>query len=146
MPFDSMPERALLQRLVFLRDRLRQALPENFTWDYSFIRRKNACGTAGCALGLAMETMPDFDAFINLGPNGERSAYDAAVWFGISLEQFIYVFHSAPAGTKVADITPDQVADRIDTVLWEHELAELTEAMRRVCGSGERHLGGPVPA
>lgn len=146
MPFDCMPAGSGLDRLRALRDRLRQALPENFTWDYSFIRRKNACDTAGCALGLAMETMPDFDALINLGPNGERSTYDAAVWFGISLEQFIYVFLYAPAGAKVADITPDQVADRIDTVLWEHELAELTEAMRRVCGSGERHLGGLVPA
>lgn len=146
MPFDCMPSGSGLDRLRALRDRLRQALPENFTWDYSFIRRKNACGTAGCALGLAMETMPDFDAFINLGPNGERSAYDGGVWFGISLEQFIYVFLYAPAGTKVADITPDQVADRIDTVLWEHELTELTEEMRRVCGSGERHLGGLVPA
>lgn len=139
MPFDFMPSNGL-HNLYALRDRLLQALPPDFTWDYGYVLRKNDCGSAGCALGLAFETMPAFKALID--QQGIHSEFGTAALFGINQTEFNFIFLFVPVGRAVEEITPAEVAARIDQVL----LARDRKALVHTSASGERRVGGLVPA
>lgn len=62
MPFDGTKEKPLSRaRLYELLDVLRQPMPKDFAWDFSQVKVYRGCGTAGCALGLAMVMFPEFE-------------------------------------------------------------------------------------
>lgn len=139
MPFDSLPENGL-HNLVRLRDHLRAPLPTAFEWDYGYVMRHKRCGSAGCALGLALVTMPDFRARFSA-----RQSFDGAPYFGISVTEFQFVFLYVPLGQRVEDVTPAEVARRIDEVLRVRSLMARAQEPE-VKASGVRRLGGPALA
>jgi hypothetical protein len=52
MPFDGRENTPALNRARLI-EALRAPMPENFEWDFRQIEKEVACGTAGCAMGLA---------------------------------------------------------------------------------------------
>lgn len=47
------------QRLALLAEALRHQLPERFKWNFATTYVREACGTTGCALGLAATMWPE---------------------------------------------------------------------------------------
>ena len=119
------------ERLIALRDLLREGLPEGFYWHYDFIggaytmlndyermcvREENHCGSAGCAIGLYAVVTRDVPI---QRPNET---------FGLSddqIDRIFYGYHDLYLERYghdfMEDAKPHDVADVIDLVLEEEK-------------------------
>lgn len=120
------------ENLLWLRDALRAEMPLGFAWDFShiYVRPVNRCGSAGCALGLAMQRWPEALVPSQFKPSGDRRypAHVTAVtglgvheqwarFFGMPTDIFVAIFLAQAKFYGVAtrlDVTPAMVASAID--------------------------------
>jgi hypothetical protein len=113
MPFDMTPTDAPLERRRRLIAALRSEMPSGFKWNFLFVHEKRACGTVGCALGLAKE----------IGILDEPLLSDAANKFNLSREQANLIFYPPPHnirriyGCAFSKVTPAMVADALERTL-----------------------------
>ena len=113
MPFDGTHETPTLRRARLI-EALRAPMPDNFTWDFSDIRYHTDCGTAGCAIGLAME----------IWPNDRRIIHDyPEKFFGITENEANRIFFScgnykfAMNDVRPEDVRPEMVADALEALV-----------------------------
>ena len=99
MPFDSLPQegpRHGLALLAALKQRLEQEPPPRFTWNFMIEYEPHSCGTIGCALGLAWETLPEFRAMVKLRPIGmlgyKFNTAQVAEAFGLGIDATLCLF------------------------------------------------------
>jgi hypothetical protein len=106
-------------RLAFLASTLRNLKTDfpDHTWDFTAVDRVRECGTCGCAAGLAQMLWPAaWDALMDDRTN---PYYWGCVGdlLGISKDSAEYIFSSRGRHDESRDVTPEEVADRIDTVM-----------------------------
>lgn len=119
-------------RLALLSARLRKRLPKNTKFYMGYWRKERDCETVCCAIGLAA-SMPqfrkmglklengawfDFPVF-----DGEREFSAAARLFECEYETAIWLFAPESYKGPRGDITPTEVADRIDALIVGGTLA-----------------------
>ena len=121
MPFDDRgflkddaltfsPGKEGLRKLAVL---LRADMPENFRWDYSVpCDRRGACGTIGCAYGLAKTVWPELEL------HGIEMIGTLCKAFGLETYAAIEIFYCARTyGKEWRQVTPHDVANAIDRYL-----------------------------
>lgn len=132
MPFDG-NGRLDRARLAALAKALRQPMPPNFYWafdmdlvtikDFVEIRGRNgeacnlpegACGSAGCALGLACVLWPDFHSAWK-----DTFRTDEAAMVDMPDKDFWKIFYRPYPGCDWK-VPPEVVADRIEHFLKEN--------------------------
>jgi len=89
---------------------LRGPLPENFHWNFEFIKTETACGTAGCALGWFMHAWPKKFYHYNIWEN-------ALTAFDMLFEDATYIFSYESAfrrSLKPNEVTPAMVANDME--------------------------------
>lgn len=118
MPFDVAIEAPALRRAVLI-EALRQQMPKGFIWDYSLGYDKRSCGTAGCALGLAValgllkRPAPGIvAAYSLLKPAMEMFGLDDAAARRIFYSPETYGFDSEDWNA----VTPMMVADELEKI------------------------------
>jgi hypothetical protein len=106
-------------RLAFLASTLRNLKTDfpDHTWDFTAVERNRECGTCGCAAGVAQMLWPAaWDALMD---NPSTSYYWGCMgeMLGISMDSAEYIFASRGDHRESRDVTPEEVADRIDAVM-----------------------------
>lgn len=116
MPFDGRYISTPAMRRAILISALRHPMPPEFTWDYGCFHTRTACGTTGCALGLARTIFPDER---RLRRKFWRPFKAWAEVFGITPKQAGRIFCSRETYhvQKLGDVTPHQVADQLEKVV-----------------------------
>lgn len=127
MPFDPTPvtlpaisrNGVELANLRMLADALEREMPEGWTWDFATVH--NDCGTAGCALGLAIFLgiiVHNLDAAI-----ATAWGYREKVYFGLDgaeANRIFYEMITYGMGT-LSDVTPAMVAAELRRVIAREE-------------------------
>jgi hypothetical protein len=120
------------ERLLFLQDALRSPMPPGLRFRMNTWRANlppgepDGCGTAACALGyatmlpaLAAEGLTWHDTrFMGVVTFGDHVSYGAGeIFFGLDEGQSEYLFDPWAYDCDEGEITPADVAGRIDEVL-----------------------------
>jgi hypothetical protein len=111
MPFDVATETPAIRRARLI-EALRGNMPPNHEWNFTFSYEERGCGTAGCAIGVAIrlgiiENTHPFDRYDHIK---ER--------LGLSDHQ-MSVFRSdgaGPYGVLATAVTPGMVAEALEKI------------------------------
>ncbi len=113
MPFDSAPSVSLNRSLLL--NALRSPLI-NYEWDFETVHRKTKCGAVGCAFGLSQELGihnfcegRPFEAAYGVPPGSVRKA-------------LLCDFAVETYGVSAAQVTPQMVADKLESVFADNTL------------------------
>lgn len=125
-------------RLALLSARLRKPLPKHTTFDLSRWQRKTECGTACCAVGLAM-TMPEFKKMglkkdmsmgVTLPTFGIYENWGAVhEFFGLKHQTAVWLFDKYEYPSRSRTL-PTEVADRIDALIAGGTVAKAKAIMK----------------
>lgn len=94
---------------------LRAPMPKGFHWDFREVSAPHECGTAGCAIGLAMEIgLIDGEAG---WPNPTMLASRLAIVTGLSHAnsgRIFLAYDSEYENVKLSDVSPEMVATALE--------------------------------
>lgn len=117
LPVEVEPFKGGREGLAQLSAALRREMPPSFAWNFGVIHVKSPCGSAGCALGLAIELWPSTRHDLL---SGEADLLCGC--FGISGEAAVRFFCDTAYRVPWQSVTPTMVADRIDHWLATGEI------------------------
>ncbi len=125
MPFDG-SEISPVTRRRMLANALREAPPENFTWEFGIVYRNyssivyrnySSCGVYGCAIGWAHVLWPELNVFdVYMAEDLEG----LGKLFGMTTRQVARIFFGETKGGRnyykggYANVTPRMVANALD--------------------------------